>query len=137
MATHFGSDGSVKLITTTSPAGTPVTVGELLNWTVTTTADAVETTSMGDTARTYKSGLTTGTGSMSLYLDPDDAVQEDLVQGDSVDCEFYMEGTDSGDTQYTGTFIVTSVERGATMDGIATLNCELQLTGALTISTVA
>ena len=100
------------------------------------TTDAVENTSMGDTNRTYVKGLSTGTGSMSLYLDPDDAVQQDLVQGDSVDCEFFVEGQDSGDTKYSGTFIVTSVERGTTMDGIATLNAELQLTGALTIGTV-
>ena len=133
MATHFGSDGSVKLVTS---GGSVAQVGELLNWTVTMTTDAVETTSMGDTNRTYVKGLSTGTGSMSLYLDPDDAVQQDLVQGDSVDCEFFVEGTDSGDTKYTGTFIVTSVERGTTMDGIATLNAELQLTGALTIATV-
>ena len=133
MATHFGSDGSVKLVTS---GGSVAQVGELLNWTVTMTTDAVENTSMGDTNRTYVKGLSTGTGSMSLYLDPDDAVQQDLVQGDSVDCEFYVEGTDSGDTKYTGTFIVTSVERGATLDGIATLNSELQLTGALTIGTV-
>ena len=133
MATHFGSDGSVKLVTS---GGSVAQVGELLNWTVTMTTDAVETTSMGDTSRTFQKGLSTGTASMSLYLDPDDAVQQDLVQGDSVDCEFYVEGTDSGDTKYTGTFIVTSVERGTTMDGIATLNAELQLTGALTIGTV-
>lgn len=133
MATHFGSDGSVKLVTS---GGSVAQVGELLNWTVTMTTDAVENTSMGDTNRTYVKGLSTGTGSMSLYLDPDDAVQQDLVQGDSVDCEFYVEGTDTGDTKYTGTFIVTSVERGTTMDGIATLNAELQLTGALTIGTV-
>lgn len=133
MATHFGSDGSVKLVTTT---GTPATVGELLSWTVTMTTDAVDTTSMGDTTRTFTKGLAAGTGSLSLYLDPDSAVQQDIVQGDSIDCEFFMEGTDSGDTKYTGTFIVTSIERGTTLDGIATLNAELQLTGALTIATV-
>ncbi len=133
MATHFGSDGSVKLITT---GGSPATVGELLNWTVTMTTDAVETTSMGDTARTFQKGLSAGTGSMSLYLDPDDVVQQDILQGDTIDAEFYVEGTDSGDTKYSGSFIVTSVERGTTMDGIATLNAELQLTGALTIGTV-
>jgi len=133
MATHFGSDGSVKLITT---GGTPATVGELLNWTVTMTTDAVETTSMGDTARTFQKGLSGGTGSMSLYLDPDDAVQQDILQGDTIDAQFFVEGTDSGDTKYSGSFIVTSVERGTTMDGIATLNAELQLTGALAIGTV-
>lgn len=133
MATYFGSDGSVKLVTS---GGSVATIGELLNWTVTMTTDAVETTSMGDTNRTFQKGLSSGTASMSLYLDPDNAVQQDLLQGDSVDCEFYVEGTDSGDTKYTGTFLVTSVERGATLDGIATLNSELQLTGALTIGTV-
>jgi hypothetical protein len=133
MATHFGSDGSVKLVTT---GGSVATVGELLNWTVTMTTDAVETTSMGDTARTFQKGLSAGTGSMSLYLDPDDAVQQDILQGDTIDAEFFVEGTDSGDTKYSGSFIVTSVERGTTMDGIATLNAELQLTGALAIGTV-
>jgi len=133
MATHFGSDGSVKLVTT---GGSVAQVGELLNWTVTMTTDAVETTSMGDTARTFQKGLSAGTGSMSLYLDPDDAVQQDILQGDTIDAEFFVEGTDSGDTKYSGSFIVTSVERGTTMDGIATLNAELQLTGALTIATV-
>jgi len=133
MATHFGSDGAVKLVTT---GGSVATVGELLNWTVTMTTDAVETTSMGDTARTFQKGLSAGTGSMSLYLDPDDAVQQDILQGDTIDAEFFVEGTDSGDTKYSGSFIVTSVERGTTMDGIATLNAELQLTGALAIGTV-
>lgn len=133
MATYFGSDGSVKLATT---SGTVAQIGELLNWTITNTADAVETTTMGDTSRTFRKGLMTGTGSLSLYLDSDDAAQQDLVQGDKVDCEFYAEGTVSGDTMYSGTYLVTSVERGATMDGIATLSAELQLDGDLTIGTV-
>ena len=119
MATHFGSDGAVKLVTT---GGTTAQVGELLSWTVTMTTDAVETTSMGDTLRTFTKGLSSGTGSMSLYLDPDNAVQQDIVQGDTIDAEFFMEGQDSGDTKYSGSFIVTSIERGTTMDGIATLN---------------
>ena len=133
MATHFGSDGAVKLVTT---GGTTAQVGELLSWTVTMTTDAVETTSMGDTLRTFTKGLSSGTGSMSLYLDPDNAVQQDIVQGDTINAEFCMEGRGSGDTKYSGSFIVTSIERGTTMDGIATLNAELQLTGALAIGTV-
>ncbi len=76
--------------------------------------------------------MATGTASLSLYWDPDDAAQSDLVQRDSVDAEFYGEGETSGDTKYTGTFIVTSVARGSTHDGLATLEVEMQLTGALT-----
>jgi TP901-1 family phage major tail protein len=133
MATYFGSNGSVKLVTT---GGSVATIGELLSWTVTTTAESIDTTSMGDTSRTVTSGLKSGSGSLSLYLDPDDAVQQDLSEGDKVDCEFYAEGSSAGDTKYSGTFLVTSVERGATLDGLATMSAELTLDGAFAIGTV-
>ena len=133
MATYFGSDGSCKVVTS---GGSPASLGELLSWSITMTSDTVDSTTMGDTNRTYVAGLATGTASLSLFLDPDDAAQNDLLQRDSVDAEFYAEGEAAGDTKYTGTFIVTSVARGATHDGLATLEVEMQLTGALTIGTV-
>lgn len=133
MATYFGSDGSCKVVTT---GGSPAAIGELLSWSLTMTADTVECTTMGLTDRKYVAGLSTGTASLSMFWDPDNAAQVDLVQRDSVDAEFYGEGTATGDTKYTGTFIVTSAARGATHDGIATLDVEMQLTGALTIGTV-
>lgn len=134
MATHFGSDASVKLVTT---GGSVATVGEVQSWTCSNTNSPVETTSMGDTSRTYTKGLSEGTASITMHLDPDDAAQEDLLPGDQVDCEFYMEGTTTGDQKLSGTYFVTSVERGATLDGIATLSAELQLNGAFTIGSVA
>lgn len=134
MATYFGSDGSCKVVT---DGGTPASLGELLSWSLTMTSDTVDTTTMGDTNRTYVSGLATGTASLSLFWDPDDDAQQDLVQRDKIQAEFYGEGNTSGDTKYSGDFLVTSVARGTTHDGLATLECELQLTGALTIGTVA
>jgi TP901-1 family phage major tail protein len=133
MATYFGSNGSVKLVTT---GGSVATIGELLSWTVTTTAESIDTTSMGGTSRTVTSGLKSGSGSLSLYLDPDDVVQQDLAEGSKVDCEFYAEGSDAGDAKYSGTFLVTSVERGTTLDGLATMSAELTLDGAFTVGTV-
>jgi predicted secreted protein len=133
MATYFGSDGSCKVVTS---GGTPAALGELLSWSLTMTSDTVDSTTMGDTNRTYLAGLATGTASLSLFWDPDDAAQSDLVQRDTVDAEFYGEGADSGDTKYSGSFIVTSVARGSTHDGIATLEVEMQPSGALTIGTV-
>ena len=133
MATYFGSDGDCKVITS---GGTPASVGELLSWSLTMTSDTVDTTTMGSTNRTYVAGLATGTASISAFLDPDNAAQVDLLQRDSVAAEFYSEGTASGDVKLSGTFIVTSVAKGATHDGLATLDAELQLTGALTIGTV-
>lgn len=133
MATHFGSDASVKLVTT---GGAVATVGEVQSWSTSNSNAPVESTSMGDTSRTYVKGISEGTASITMHLDPDDAAQADLLEGDQVDCEFYMEGTASGDQKLSGTYFVTSVERGATFDGIATLSAELQLNGAFTIGTV-
>lgn len=134
MATYFGTDGDCKVVTT---GGTPASIGELLSWSLTMTSDTVDTTTMGSTNRTYTAGLATGTASISAYHDPDDAAQIDLLQRDTIDAEFYSEGTTSGDVKLSGTFIVTSVAKGATHDGLATLEAELQLTGALTIGTVS
>jgi len=133
MATYFGSDGDCKVVTT---GGSPASIGELLSWSLTMTSDTVDSTTMGLTNRTYVAGLATGTASISCYLDPDNAAQVDLLQRDSVDAEFYSEGNTSGDVKLSGTFIVTSVAKGTTHDGLATLEAELQLTGALAIGTV-
>jgi predicted secreted protein len=133
MATYFGTDGDCKVVTT---GGAPASIGELLSWSLTMTSDTVDSTTMGDTNRTYVAGLATGTASISAYHDPDDTAQIDLLQRDTIDAEFYSEGTASGDVKLSGTFIVTSVAKGATHDGLATLEAELQLTGALAIGTV-
>jgi predicted secreted protein len=133
MATYFGSNGAVKLATSGDAVAA---LGEVLNWSLTMTADTVDSTSMGDSARTYVKGLSQGTASLSCFWDDDDTAQIDLVQGDTVDCEFYA-NQDSGDDYYKGDFIVTSVGRGTSHDGLATLDVELQLNGDLTISQVS
>ena len=54
MATNTGSSGVVKL----QVAGTSVAVvGEVRSYTIESSADTIEDSSMGDAARTYKSGL--------------------------------------------------------------------------------
>ncbi len=44
MATYFGSDGSCKVVTS---GGSPASLGELLSWSLTMTADTVDSTTMG------------------------------------------------------------------------------------------
>jgi len=56
MATHKGSEGVVKVGANT--------VAEVRSYTITESADTLEDTSMGDSARTYKPSLTTFTGSI-------------------------------------------------------------------------
>ena len=50
MATHTGSEGLIKIGANT--------LGELRSYSLETTGDTIEDTTMGDSARTYKTGLT-------------------------------------------------------------------------------
>ena len=67
MATHTGSEGLIKIANDT--------LGELRSYSLETTGDTIEDTSMGDSARTYKAGLTAWSGTASLYFDEADTAQ--------------------------------------------------------------
>lgn len=130
MATHKGSEGVVKVGANT--------VAEVRSWTIAESADTLEDTSMGDTARTYKSSLTTFTGSLDVFWDETDSTgQGALTIGAEVTFAVYPEGDASTDTYYTGTAIVTEVSRTASFDGLVEASVSLQGTGALSESTVA
>jgi predicted secreted protein len=129
MATHKGSEGVVKVGANT--------VAEVRSWTVAESADTLEDTSMGDTARTFKSSLTTFTGSLDVFWDETDTTgQGALSIGAEVTFAVYPEGDASTDTYYTGTAIVTEVSRTAAFDGLVEASVSLQGTGALTETTV-
>jgi hypothetical protein len=49
MATHTGSEGVIKIGSTV--------LGELRSYTLESTSDTIEDTSLGDTSRTFKTGL--------------------------------------------------------------------------------
>ena len=130
MATHKGSEGVVKVGANT--------VAEIRSYTISESADTLEDTSMGDTARTYKSSLTTFTGSIDALWDETDTTgQGALTIGSEVTFAVYPEGDTSGDTYYSGTAIVTEVSRTGSFDGLVEASISVQGTGALTESTVA
>ena len=130
MATHKGSEGVVKVGANT--------VAEVRTWTIAESADTLQDTTMGDTARTFKSSLTTFTGSLDVFWDETDSTgQGALTIGAEVTFAVYPEGDASTDTYYTGTAIVTEVSRTASLDGLVEASISLQGTGALSESTVA
>lgn len=129
MATHKGSEGLVKVGSNT--------VAEIRSYTITESGDTLEDTSMGDTARTYKSSLSTFTGSIDALWDETDTTgQGALSIGAEVTFAVYPEGDDAGDTYYSGTAIVTEVSRTGSFDGLVEASVSLQGSGALTESTV-
>lgn len=130
MATHKGSEGVVKVGANT--------VAEIRSYTISESADTLEDTSMGDTARTYKSSLTTFTGSIDALWDETDTTgQGALTIGSEVTFAVYPEGDTAGDTYYSGTAIVTEVSRTGSFDGLVEASISVQGTGALTESTVS
>jgi len=129
MATHTGSEGTLKVGANT--------IGEIRSFSISESADTLEDTSMGDVARTYKSSLTTFTGSIDVFWDELDAGQVAMVVGASVTFSAYPEGATAGDKYYTGTAIVTGLTVNSSFDGMVEASITLQGTGALTLSTAA
>ena len=83
MATHTGSEGLIKIGSDT--------IGELRSYSLETTADTIEDSSMGDSARTYKTGLTSFTGTASVYMDEADTAQIALTVGGDAKAAAYLE----------------------------------------------
>ena len=128
MATFKGNDGVVLI-------GTDV-MAEVISFSVDETADTIEDTVMGDTAKTYKASFTDFTATIETYFDDTDTAQQAVTAGDTVVVKLQMEGNTSSDHQLTGSAIVTSRSIGVTSDGINTATYSLQGTGGLTETVV-
>ena len=128
MATHTGSEGTVKIGSDT--------LGEIRSYTIESSGETIEDTTMGDAARTYKAGLTTFTASFEVYFDETDTAQGAVDAGASITFSVYPEGDTAGDTYYTGSGIVTGRSITASFDGMVEMSLSVQGTGALTETTV-
>ena len=130
MAVHKGSEGTVKVGANA--------IAEIRSYSLEESADTLETTTMGDTARTYLPSLSTFSGSVDVYWDETDTTgQGALTIGAEVTLNIYPEGDASSDVYYTGSAIVTGVTRSGSFDGMVEASISVQGTGALTSSTVA
>jgi hypothetical protein len=128
MANHRGSDGTVHV-------GTDA-VAEIRSWSLESTADTIEDSVMGDSARTYQVGLASWSASVDCYWDDDDTAQTALTAGASVSLTLYPEGTAAGGTKYTGTALVTSVSTSSSFDGMLEVSFSATGTGSLTTATI-
>lgn len=129
MATHTGSEGTIKVGSDT--------VGEIRSYSISETADTIEDTTMGDSSRTYKTGLKSFTASVDVFWDETDAGQTALSVGSSVTFNVYPEGATTGDKYYSGTALVTGLTINGSSDGMVEASLTLQGTGALSLSTAS
>ena len=130
MATHTGSEGTVKIGSTA--------VAEIRSYTLNENGDTLEDTSMGDTARTYKPSLKSFDGSLDVFwVESDVGGQDALTVQAEITFSVYPEGSTTGDVYYTGSAIVTSRSITASYDGMVEMSIGIQGNGALTSATVS
>lgn len=130
MATHTGSEGTVKVGANT--------VAEIRSFSIATTADTAESTSMGDSWRSFSTTLKGWSGSLDCFWDETDTTgQGAMVEGASVTLNVYPEGASTGDKYYTGTAIITGLTINSSFDGLVECSFTFQGDGALSFSTAS
>lgn len=131
MAVHTGKEGTVKVGS--------AAIAEIRNYSYEEVGDTVETTALGDTARTFEPTLTSWTGNVDVWYDETDTTgQGALTVGSEVTVVFAPEGDDTtGDISRTGTAIVTGHSVTTAFDGAVEASITLQGKGALSVATTA
>ena len=129
MANHTGVSGVVKV-------GSNI-VAELRSFTIDTTAELIEDTTLTDSSRTYQFGKKGATVSAECWWDETDTNgQIAIIEGSQVALNLYPEGADSGDYYFSGTWLIGSNSISIPTDGIIDASFNATLTGALTRGTV-
>ena len=128
MATHKGSEGTIKVGSNA--------VAELLSYSITENVDLIETTNISDAARLYTTGKTSWGGEIATNWDEGDTAQSALTIGASVTLNVYPEGATSSDTYFTGTALVTGLDKSADGEGLVTNTISVTGTGALSSALV-
>ena len=130
MANHKGSEGVAKVGSNT--------IAEIKDFSLSETAETIDDTTMGDSARTKQVGLTTASGSMTAFWDETDSSgQGAMTVGASVTLNLYPEGATTGDTYATLTALITEKGVSTTLDGMVETTVSFEANGAVTWSTVA
>ena len=129
MATHTGSSGLVKVGTNT--------IAEVRSFTLDTTAELLEDTTLTDTSKTFQVGKKGATASVECFWDETDTNgQIAIAEGSQVVLNLYPEGADSADYYFSGTYLVTANSVSVPTDGMIEATFSATLTGALTRGTV-
>ena len=135
--TYTGESGVVKF--TDVSTSTVVNVASVRSFSIDQTLDAIESTVMGDGARTYIPGLRQFSGSMDVYWREDSASGTGNVNlfdaantGTNTSLiELYPSGSTTG-IKLAGTVVVTSHSITSNFDGMVEASVAFQGSGALT-----
>lgn len=123
---YTGNAGAVKL------GGT--VLAEVTSYSLESSTASIDSTSMGDTARTFLKGLESFTGTADVIYD--DAHQTDIPAlaggADAVVLELFPAGNSSGLRKISGSVLVTGYSMTGSLDGMITASISFQGSGDLT-----
>jgi len=103
MATHMGSEGTVKIGANA--------VAEIESFSLTLTATNAEKVALGDAYVARTSGIKDANGTVTCFWDETDTTgQEAMTAGATVALNLYPEGATTGDTYFTGNALITDVQ---------------------------
>ena len=129
MATYKGQDGVFQAIPT---GGTLASTNNLKSWSIEEATDSIETTAMGATSKTFTTGIKSSPASCEVLYDLSNAVQADLVIGETVDIKIFP-NTSSQTESFAGTGIVTATSQSGALGDMVNSSVTVQGTGALTV----
>ncbi len=129
---YTGESGVIKFVGDDS---TVAAVASIRSFTIDREVQSIETTVMGESARTYQAGLTQFSGSIDAYLRDEDPGQSNFMSyvenPDSVaKIELFPSGETTG-IKLTGNVIVTGHSVTSNFDGPVELSLTIQGSGAL------
>ena len=129
MATTKGSAGVVKVGSNT--------IAEVTDFSFEENSSEIETTALGDSARSFVSDLIGWSGTINCFWDPSETKgPQAMSTGASISLALYPQGADSSDNYASGTAIFQGISRSNGIGSIVTASFSFKGSGGLTWSTV-
>lgn len=121
---------------------TPTALTNARDWSIETSRNTIDVSTIGTEWKEFLSGQITATGSCNLLFDPENATAEAAVESamwNGTQLTFYVrpEGSAAGKVQYTFNAMVTGWNLSAATEDAIVVAVSFQGTGAITKGTVS
>lgn len=137
MAISKASLGDFKCNTSGS---SDTAVAQLVSMSLNRSQEAIDTSVLDTTSRTYETGTQTSTIDLELLWDPSSegqsSLSDSITSSEKIDFEIYPNNT-TGIDYYSGTGIVTSYSISNASDAMVTASVSIQVDGTLTEAQVS
>ena len=146
MSVYTGQYGVLKV----SDGSTLQSVAELRSFSIETTTETIENTTMGDNSRSYFAGLKSFSGTADIFYDNsqlESAEANDIPaflggtnqagsspRADTVAFEAYPNGGDAGNPKITGNIIITGYSISSSLDGMVEASISFTGSGDVTLN---